>query len=187
MLSGQARIQLLRHVLDPIDQRIHALYRRVDEELEADLLHDYLLVVRQIRHPVVQLQRLAESVLWKCHFVRLGGKEQASVPDLLNLVRVGLEQSLVQIVALEVCHRRCDQVCILQPGHLRCHPVDVTLQDDFLELKLEVELLELFFDLICAHLLWRFLSQLLEILFDFLRSHLPLAHLLNPLVDLFLA
>ena len=93
----------------------------------------------------------------------------------------------MQVVPLEVCHRRCNQVCVLQPCHLRSHPVNVAFQDDLLELELEVKLLELLFYLICTHLLRRLLTQLLEIPFNLLGSHLPFAHHLNLLVDLFLA
>ena len=55
LLPGQARVQLPSHVFDPVDQRVHTLYRCVDKELKADFLHDNLFVVREIRHPVVQL------------------------------------------------------------------------------------------------------------------------------------
>ena len=148
LLSVQRRIQLFCHIFDPIDERIDTRNRRVDKELEADLLHNELLIVGQIGHLVIQLQCLAEGVLWKRHLVLFRRNEEASVLDLLYFVRVGLEQRLVQIESLEVSHGCRYQIRVAQLGHLRRHMIDVPLKNNLLELDLQVEFLDFLFNLL---------------------------------------
>ena len=73
-------------------------------ELVIELGHDDELMAGQVSFHVIQFEILAEFVRAKSDLVHFGRQEQTSVLYVYDLVRVGLEQRLMQVEPLEKGH-----------------------------------------------------------------------------------